>query len=54
MESGDGLIVRVRLRAGSLSIAAAGALARAAARFGNGHIDLTRRPLLQIEGVTPY
>jgi precorrin-3B synthase len=53
MESGDGLIVRVRPRAGSLSVGAAGALARAAARFGNGHIDLTRRANLQIRGVTP-
>jgi precorrin-3B synthase len=52
MESGDGLIVRVRPRAGSLSVSAAGALARAAARFGNGHIDLTRRANLQIRGVT--
>jgi precorrin-3B synthase len=53
MESGDGLIVRVRPRAGSLSLSAAGALARAAARFGNGHIDLTRRANLQIRGVMP-
>ena len=53
MESGDGLIVRVRPRAGTLSVAAVRALARAAARFGNGHIDLTRRANLQIRGVTP-
>ncbi len=52
MESGDGLIVRVRPRAGTLSVVAAVALARAAARFGNGHVDLTRRANLQIRGVT--
>jgi precorrin-3B synthase len=52
MESGDGLIVRVRPRAGSLSVAAVRAIALAATRFGNGHIDLTRRANLQIRGVT--
>lgn len=53
MESGDGLIVRVRPRAGSLSVAGVRSLAHAAERFGNGHIDLTRRANMQIRGVTP-
>ncbi|MEN3285767.1 MAG: precorrin-3B synthase, partial [Bradyrhizobium sp.] len=48
MQSGDGLIVRVRPHAGSLPVASLGALAEAASRFGNGQIDLTRRANLQI------
>lgn len=52
MQSGDGLIVRVRPRVGRLSLDAAGALADLAARLGNGHIDLTRRANLQIRGLT--
>lgn len=51
MESGDGLIVRVRPWAGALSIAQMQGLADAAQRFGNGHIDLTRRANLQLRGV---
>lgn len=52
MESGDGLIVRVRPWCGALSIAQASGLADAAERFGNGHIDLTRRANLQLRGVS--
>ncbi len=52
MESGDGLIVRVRPWAGVLSIAQMRGLADAAEHFGNGHIDLTRRANLQLRGVT--
>jgi precorrin-3B synthase len=52
MQSGDGLIVRVRPHCGSLPIASLSALADAASRFGNGQIDLTRRANLQIRGVT--
>ena len=51
MESGDGLIVRVRPWAGALSIAQTQGLAEAARRFGNGHIDLTRRANLQLRGI---
>lgn len=51
MLSGDGLIVRVRPRRGMLSPEELVVLAEAAARFGNGHIDLTRRANLQIRGV---
>ena len=43
MQSGDGLIVRVRPRCGMLSPDELIGLAEAAQRFGNGHIDLTRR-----------
>jgi precorrin-3B synthase len=52
MESGDGLIVRVRPRAGGLDAETLIALADAASRYGNGHIDLTRRANLQLRGVT--
>ena len=52
MPSGDGLLVRVRPRCGSLPTSALAALAAAADRFGNGSIDLTRRANLQIRGVS--
>jgi precorrin-3B synthase len=52
MPSGDGLIVRVRPQSGVLSPDELLALADAAGRFGNGHIDLTRRANLQIRGVS--
>jgi precorrin-3B synthase len=52
MESGDGLIVRVRPRAGGLDAETLIALAHAASRYGNGQIDLTRRANLQLRGVT--
>jgi precorrin-3B synthase len=51
MQSGDGLIVRVRPRVGRLGLDAARALADLAGRLGNGHIDLTRRANLQIRGL---
>jgi precorrin-3B synthase len=53
MESGDGLIVRVKPRAGTLSLEAVRRIAEVAQRCGNGHIDLTRRANLQIRGVKP-
>lgn len=52
MESGDGLVVRVRPRAGAFSLAQWSMLADAASLFGNGHLDLTRRGNLQLRGVT--
>ncbi len=52
MQSGDGLIARVRPWGGAFGLVEAKALANAAERFGNGHIDLTRRANLQIRGVT--
>ena len=52
MPSGDGLIVRVRPRTGAISLGAVIAIAEAARRCGNGHIDLTRRANLQIRGVS--
>jgi precorrin-3B synthase len=52
MESGDGLIVRIRPRCASVSLGEMRAIAEAAAVHGNGHIDLTRRANLQIRGVS--
>ena len=43
--------MRIRPRCGKFSLDQLVVLADAAARFGNGHIDLTRRANLQIRGV---
>lgn len=51
MQTGDGLIVRVRPRCGTLSVAQALAVSGIAGRHGNGLIDLTRRANLQIRGL---
>ena len=52
MQSGDGLIVRIRPQSATFSPDQLRALADAAWRLGNGHIDLTRRANLQIRGVS--
>ncbi len=52
MRSGDGLLVRIKPRAGTFSISALAAIADAAARFGSGEIDLTNRGNLQLRGVS--
>lgn len=52
MQSGDGLLARVRPWCGALRLDEAKGLADAAERFGNGHIDLTRRANLQIRGLS--
>ncbi len=52
MQSGDGLIARVRPWSGAIGLTEAKLLADAAERFGNAHIDLTRRANLQIRGLT--
>ena len=52
MASGDGLIVRVKPRGGTLAPEAGIALAAAAAAHGNGLLDLTARANLQLRGVT--
>jgi precorrin-3B synthase len=52
MRSGDGLLLRVKPRAATLSAAQAAAVAVAAARHGNGWIELTNRANLQIRGLT--
>lgn len=52
MRSGDGLLVRVRPRAGTFVNSALAVIAEAAARFGSGEIDLTNRGNLQLRGVS--
>ena len=52
MQSGDGLIVRVRPRGGAFALHEARVLADLAARLGNGHVDLTRRANLQLRGLS--
>src|ERR1700682_3155390 len=51
MQSGDGLIVRIRPFCDSFSLKQARGLAALARRLGNGHIDLTRRANLQLRGL---
>src|SRR5689334_21370364 len=51
MESGDGLVVRVRPFGGRLEAAQTAGLAELAGRYGNGLIDVTSRANLQIRGV---
>jgi len=53
MPSGDGWLARVKPASAKLSAAAAGIIAGAARRHGNGHIDLTTRANFQIRGLTP-
>src|SRR5688572_9756718 len=52
MQSGDGLIVRVRPHGGAFALHEARVLADLAARLGNGHVDLTRRANLQLRGLS--
>ncbi len=52
MESGDGLIVRVRPRWGRLTAEGLRHIARLALEAGNGIIELTRRANLQLRGVS--
>jgi precorrin-3B synthase len=51
MQSGDGLLLRVKPRTGVYSITALQVTAEAAMRFGSGEIDLTNRGNLQLRGV---
>ncbi|HVX36260.1 MAG TPA: precorrin-3B synthase [Hyphomicrobium sp.] len=52
MESGDGLLLRIRPRLGTLRVAALSTIAKTAASFGSGEIDLTNRGNLQLRGLT--
>jgi precorrin-3B synthase len=52
MQSGDGLVVRIRPRGGRLSAGQASAIADLAEHHGNGLIDVTGRTNLQIRGVS--
>lgn len=52
MQSGDGLVTRIRPPMGRLAPAQAKAIAQAAETHGNGIIDLSARANLQLRGVT--
>ncbi|WP_137109556.1 precorrin-3B synthase [Rhodobacter sp. SY28-1] len=52
MQSGDGLVVRIRPPLGRLTPQQAQAIAQAAKTHGNGIIDLSARANLQLRGVT--
>jgi precorrin-3B synthase len=52
MESGDGLVVRIRPRLGRLSVTQAHGVAAAALAHGNGLIEVTARANVQLRGVT--
>ena len=51
MQSGDGLILRVRPRVGTLHVSDLQTIAKVAAKFGSGEIDLTNRGNLQLRGL---
>ncbi len=53
MQTGDGLLVRVKPPAATLTPAQAYAVAEGAAAFGNGIIELTQRGNLQVRGLRP-
>lgn len=52
MESGDGLIVRIKPPFSMLTSSQAQIISQLATRYGNGFIDFTSRANLQIRGVT--
>ncbi len=52
METGDGLLARLNPVSGGMSPSVLAAIAEAAARFGNGQIEVTARGSLQIRGLT--
>lgn len=52
MQSGDGLVVRVRPHRGRIDAKQAAGIAELTQRHGNGLIDLTNRANLQIRGVS--
>ncbi|TAG28262.1 MAG: precorrin-3B synthase, partial [Rhodobacterales bacterium] len=52
MQSGDGLVVRIRPPLGRLTPAQGAAIAKAAMTHGNGVIDLSARANLQLRGVS--
>ena len=52
METGDGLLVRIRPSGGVISSGVARILAECAEEFGNGLLDLSSRANLQIRGVS--
>ena len=53
MESGDGLVVRIRPRMAQMTAAQVLGVAETALSHGNGIIELTARANVQLRGVTP-
>ena len=53
MQSGDGLVLRIRARNGRLEPGQARLIAALSARHGNGLMDLTSRANLQLRGLDP-
>ncbi|HTO28267.1 MAG TPA: precorrin-3B synthase, partial [Devosia sp.] len=51
MQTGDGLLARLRVAGGRLTPAALGKLANIAGSFGNGAIEITARGNLQVRGL---
>jgi precorrin-3B synthase len=51
MRTGDGLLARIRISGGRLSLDHAEAIAQCAARFGNGLIEISSRANLQLRGI---
>ena len=51
MQTGDGLLARLRISGGRLTPAALGKLASIAGSFGNGSIEITARGNLQVRGL---
>ncbi|UXN73514.1 precorrin-3B synthase [Devosia sp. A8/3-2] len=53
MQTGDGLLARLRIPNGRLAPHQMQAIAIAAAQYGNGQLEITARGNLQIRGLTP-
>jgi precorrin-3B synthase len=53
MQTGDGLLARVRLVGGELPPSALAAIAALAAEHGNGQVEISARGNLQVRGLTP-
>lgn len=53
MQTGDGLLARLRIPNGSLTPLQLQAIATVAAQYGNGQLEITARGNLQVRGLTP-
>lgn len=53
MQTGDGLLARLRIASGRLTPAQLGAIATLAQEHGNGLVEITARGNLQVRGLTP-